>query len=311
MERPTDIEEKSGAQFRWTYGSSPFFSSGASGLPQRGGMSPWYGREAYPAAAMERYSMGAPWDRATQGPPAGGWHRGNHWGTFRGPDGNFNDPRLAEFRNWGGLNNMVDAPGGGTNSMMNVWNEKRGEERDISKHLLDSLKDGDMQHAMMIMEQGLTTALIDALPTTPHGSNLTKAMVFAARNGHYEVIEVFIHQGGNPDLTALNQGYSLLHEAILAGQPDVVEVLCRHHARTDLCNTHGINARDLAEACVARTMVDITLPLERYEDCLDAVNRSHHMRVKADVDHASVGIRHWGKETRSAVGPARIYRDMA
>ena len=29
---------------------------------------------------------------------AGGWHRGVHWGAHRGPDGNFNDPRLAEFR---------------------------------------------------------------------------------------------------------------------------------------------------------------------------------------------------------------------
>ena len=56
---------------------------------------------------MERYEMGAPWDRSTQGPPAGGWHRGNHWGTFRGPDGNFNDPRLAEFRAWGGIYGQV------------------------------------------------------------------------------------------------------------------------------------------------------------------------------------------------------------
>jgi len=260
---------------------------------------------------MERYEMGAPWDRSTQGPPAGGWQRGNHWGTFRGPDGNFNDPRLAEFRNWGGLYNQVDAPGGGTNSAANVWTEKRLNEKDTSQHLLDSIKDGDMPHAQLIMEQGLTTALIDAKPTTPGGANLTKALTLCAKQGHVSLIEAYLLQGGNPDLSSLNQGYTLMHEAILAGQYDVCELLVRHHARTDLCNTHGVNARDLGEGCVSRSMGNITIPIENYEKCLDAVNRSYHMRVKVDVDHACVGIRHWGKETRSALGPPRIYRVMA
>eukprot|EP00658_Telonema_sp_P-2_P016055 TRINITY_DN16220_c0_g1_i5.p1 TRINITY_DN16220_c0_g1~~TRINITY_DN16220_c0_g1_i5.p1 ORF type:complete len:118 (+),score=32.66 TRINITY_DN16220_c0_g1_i5:120-473(+) len=58
-------EQPLGVPFRWTYGSSPFFSTAASGLPQKHGMSQWYAREAWPAAAMERYEMGAPWDRTT------------------------------------------------------------------------------------------------------------------------------------------------------------------------------------------------------------------------------------------------------
>jgi hypothetical protein len=259
---------------------------------------------------MERYEMSMPWDRATQGPPAGGWHRGNHWGAFRGPDGNFSDPRLAEFRNWGGLYNQVDAPGGGTNSAKNVWREKRGEEIEVARHLLDSVKDGDVEHAQIIIEQGLSTALIDASPDTPGGSLMYKAITLCARKGLFTLIEAYLLQGGNPDLSTLNQGYTLLHEAILNGQPEVCELLVRHHARSDLCNTHGSNARDIAEACVARSMGDVTIPVERYEECLDAVNRSYHMRVKGDVDHACVGVRHWGKETRSAVGPPRLYRVM-
>lgn len=273
-------------------------------------MSPWYSREAYPAPAMERYELGPPWDRSTQGPPAGGWHRGNHWGTFRGPDGNFNDPSLAEFRNRGGLYNQVDAPGGGTNSAAHVRNEKKLNELETSKHLLDSIKDGDLEHAKLIIAQGLTVALIDSPPNTPGGANLTKAMTLCARRGYVELLEEFLTQGGNPDLSSLNQGYTLLHEAILHGQPDVCEFLCKNQARSDLCNTHGLNARDIAEGCVARSLGNITIPLERYEMCLDAVNRSEHMRVKVDVDHACVGVRHWGKETRSAVGPPRIYRVM-
>jgi len=140
---------------------------------------------------------------------------------------------------------------------------------------------------------------------------LTKSMVLCARNGYHEIIEQFIKQGGETDLSSLNQGFTLLHEGILAGQPSVAELLIRHHARTDLCNAQGMNSRDIAEGCVSRTMGDITISLERYEQCLDAVNRSYHMRVKNDVDHASVGVRHWGKETRSAVGAPRIYRIMA
>merc|ERR1719310_1864922 len=148
---------------------------------------------------MERFAMGPPWDRSTQGPPAGGWHRGTHWGTFRGPDGNFNDPRLAEFRNWGGIYNQVDAPGGGTNSAGHVWREKRGEEQETARHLLDSIKDGDYDHALIIIEQGLSTALIDAQPTTPGGSLLTKAITLCAKKGLHQLIEAYLLQGGNPD----------------------------------------------------------------------------------------------------------------
>ena len=103
---------------------------------------------------MERYEMGAPWDRSTQGPPAGGWHRGNHWGSWRGPDGNFNDPRLAEFRAWGGVYGQVvsndaaatavggnmglrsplqDAPGGGINPVEHVIREKKNDEREVAQ----------------------------------------------------------------------------------------------------------------------------------------------------------------------------------
>jgi len=273
-------------------------------------MSPWYSREAYPAAAMERREMAPPWDRATQGPPAGGWQRGNHWGAFRGPDANFNDPRLAEFRNWGGMNNQVDAPGGGTNSAKHVRHEKKLNEKETAQHLLDSIRDNDLEHAKLIAEEGLTTALIDSLPDTAGGATLTKAITLCARKGHCDIVEAFLLQGGNPDLSSLNQGYTLIHEAILHGQPEMCELLVKNQCRTDLCNTHGMNSRDIAEGCVARSLGDITIPLENYERCLDAVNRSYHMRVKVDVDHACVGVRHWGKETRSAVGPPRIYRVM-
>jgi len=308
MERPTDINERSGPQFRWTNGSSPFFSAAAAGLPQSHGMSPWYPRESYPAAAMERYEMGPPWNRATQGPPAGGWQRGNHWGAFRGPDGNVNDLRLCEFRNRGGIYNQIDAPGGGINSLRNVWNEKKLDQRETCQHLLDCVNDGDVMHAAEILDQGLSTAIIDSGNDTPAGSMLTKAMMLCARKGHHELIERFVTAGGEVDRSSLNQGFTLLHEALLFGQPEVVELLIRHHARTDLCNSHGMNARDIAEGCVARTMGNVTIDLDRYEECLDAVNRSFYMRVKNDVDHASVGVRHWGKETRSAVGAPRIYR---
>jgi hypothetical protein len=206
--------------------------------------------------------------------------------------------------------NQVDAPGGGTNSAKHVRQEKKMHERTIAQELYDSIKDGDLEHAQIIMEQGLTTALIDSAPDTPGGSILTKALTLCAKEGHKQLLEAYLAQGGNPDLSSLNQGYTLLHEAILAGQPEVCEFLLRHYARTDLCNSHGLNARDLAEGCVARSLGNISIPLERYEMCLDAVNRSYHMRVKVDVDNASVGVRHWGKETRSGVGPPRIYRVM-
>ena len=205
---------------------------------------------------------------------------------------------------------QIDAPGGGIGGTEKVWNEKRLHDKEVARELYDSIKDGDLDHALLMIEQALTTALIDALPTTPAGAFLTKSMVLCARKGHHQLIEAFLLQGGNPDLSALNQGYTLLHEAILSGQPEVVELLVRHHARSDLCNTHGFNARDIAEGCIARNLGDITIPMEIYEQCLDAVNRSYHMRVKADVDHACVGMRHWGKETRSALGPARVYRVM-
>jgi len=208
------------------------------------------------------------------------------------------------------LYNQVDAPGGGINSAAHVRHQKKLSNEETTRELMDSVKDGDTEHALLILDHGLTTAMIDAHPNTPTGASLTKAMTLCARKGYTQLIEAYLQQGGSVDLSSLNQGYTLLHEAILAGQPEVCELLGRHHARSDLCNTHGCNARDIAEGCVARSMGDITIPLERYEACLDAVNRSHHMQVKVDVEHASVGVRHWGKETRSGVGPPRIYRVM-
>eukprot|EP00658_Telonema_sp_P-2_P016056 TRINITY_DN16220_c0_g1_i6.p1 TRINITY_DN16220_c0_g1~~TRINITY_DN16220_c0_g1_i6.p1 ORF type:complete len:314 (+),score=94.41 TRINITY_DN16220_c0_g1_i6:120-1061(+) len=259
-------EQPLGVPFRWTYGSSPFFSTAASGLPQKHGMSQWYAREAWPAAAMERYEMGAPWDRTTQGPPAGGWHRGSHWGTFRGADGNFNDPRLAEFRAWGGMYNQVDAPGGGTNPVEHVIREKKNDEREVAENLYEAISHEKTDEARAIMDMGLSAALIDAPTSQPGGAMLTKAMILAAKKGFFDVIQLYIANGGNPDLHGLNQGYTLMHEAILAGQPAVVEVLCRNMARTDLCNTHGMNSRDIAEACVAGRMGSSrTVELERYE----------------------------------------------
>ncbi len=98
---------RSDSGFRWTSGATPFFSQAQSGLAQKHGLSVWNGRELSPMVQTERYIPGPPWNRNMQGPPAGGWQRGNHWGTFRGPDGNFNDPRLAEFRNGAGLYGQV------------------------------------------------------------------------------------------------------------------------------------------------------------------------------------------------------------
>eukprot|EP00656_Telonema_subtile_P055160 TRINITY_DN845_c0_g1_i1.p1 TRINITY_DN845_c0_g1~~TRINITY_DN845_c0_g1_i1.p1 ORF type:complete len:306 (-),score=72.80 TRINITY_DN845_c0_g1_i1:118-1035(-) len=297
-----------GAGYGFTSGSAPHFSTGASGLSQKHGMNAWYGREAWPAQEMERYALGAPWDRSTQGPPAGGWHRGNHWGTFRGADGNFNDPRLAEFRAWGGMYGQVDAPGGGINPVEHIIREKKSDERQVAQDLYECISHGEVDQARVIMDTSLTTALLDAPTSTPGGSFLTKAMVLACKKGNWDLIQLYIANGGNPDLMALNQGYSLLHEAILAGQPAVVEVLCRNDARTDLCNTHGMNARDIAEACVAGRMGSKSLEMERYEKCLELVNNSKYMIVKDQVDDACQGVKHWGKETRSAVGPPRTFR---
>jgi len=302
-------DSSQGVPYRWTYGSTPFFSTAQSGLPQKNGMSQWYARESWPAPAMERFEPGAPWDRSTQGPPAGGWHRGVHWGAHRGPDGNFNDPRLAEFRSWGGIYGQVDAPGGGTNPVEHVIREKKHDEREVAQDLYEAITHNEIEQARTIMQTSLTAALIDSAPSTPGGSFLTKAVTMCAKKGHFDLIGIFIHNGGNPDLMTLNQGYTLLHEAVLAGQPAVVELLVRNHARTDLCNTHGLNSRDIAEGCIARRLGNPAIELERYEQCLEAVQQSKHMIVKDQVDHACQGIAHWGKEIRSAVGPTRMYRN--
>ena len=54
--------------------------------------------------------------------------------------------------------------------------------------------------------QSLTAALIDSAPSTPGGSFLTKAVTMCAKKGHFDLIGIFIHNGGNPDLMTLNQG---------------------------------------------------------------------------------------------------------
>jgi hypothetical protein len=203
----------------------------------------------------------------------------------------------------------VDAPGGGINPVEHVIREKKNDEREVAQDLYEAITHDDVDKARLIMQTSLTAALIDAPTSQPGGSFLTKAMVLAAKKGYFELIGLFLHNGGNPDLQALNQGYTLMHEAILAGQPAVVEVLCQENSRTDLCNTHGMNARDIAEACVAGRMGTKAVELERYQKCLDTINTcSKEMQVKDQVDHACQGIRHWGKEVRSAVGPPRTYR---
>ena len=51
-----------------------------------------------------------------------------------------------------------------------------------------------------------------------------QAVTLAAKKGYFELIGIYLHNGGDPDLKALNQGYTMMHEAVIAGQPAVVEV---------------------------------------------------------------------------------------
>lgn len=73
-------------------------------------------------------------------------------------------------------------------------------------------------------------------------SNGYTALHYAARNGHYEICQSLVHS--NVDVNALTRsgGTTALIRAAMMGHKNIVELLLKHRARSDIQDQDGNNA---------------------------------------------------------------------
>ena len=98
------------------------------------------------------------------------------------------------------------------------WIEQGGDTA-----LMFAARSGDLKSAQLLVEAGSDVNELSAFGTSP--------VMMAVHGGNSELLDYLLESGADPDLNG--SGQTALHDAVLRGNPEAVEVLIKHDANLE------------------------------------------------------------------------------
>ena len=98
------------------------------------------------------------------------------------------------------------------------WIEQGGDTS-----LMFAARSGDLKSAQLLVEAGSDVNELSAFGTSP--------IMMAVHGGNSELLDYLLENGADPDLNG--SGQTALHDAVLRGNPETVEVLIKHDANLE------------------------------------------------------------------------------